>query len=149
MIVFDGSNMTSQATANPGPKAGHGPMPNDDDDSFKTTHLTHTMVAHMMTPGVVQIPGDVSVSEAAMLLEREQAPCLLVRSRSQSADGARDTGPGDSFVASPPASDRHVPSAAHSKTRLSAGHLGMASMVETGTTTSAMAKTGWVKTTTS
>jgi hypothetical protein len=33
----------------------------------------------MMTPGVVQIPGDVSVSEAALLLEREHAPCLLVK----------------------------------------------------------------------
>ena len=32
-----------------------------------------------MTPGVVQVPGDVSVSEAALLLEREQAPCLLVK----------------------------------------------------------------------
>jgi CBS domain-containing protein len=38
-----------------------------------------TVVAHMMTPGVVQIPGDVSVSEAALLLEREQTPCLLVK----------------------------------------------------------------------
>jgi len=37
------------------------------------------MVAHMMTPGVVQVPGDVSVSEAAMLLNREQAPCLLIK----------------------------------------------------------------------
>jgi len=37
------------------------------------------MVAHMMTPGVVQIPGDVSVSEAALLLDREQIPCLLVK----------------------------------------------------------------------
>jgi CBS domain-containing protein len=37
------------------------------------------MVAHMMTPGVVQVPGDVSVSEAAMLLEREHAPCLLIK----------------------------------------------------------------------
>ena len=55
------------------------PMPNDGDKSFKTTHLTHTMVAHMMTPGVVQVPGDVSVSEAALLLEREHAPCLLVK----------------------------------------------------------------------
>jgi len=55
------------------------PMPNDDDKSFKATHLTHTMVAHMMTPGVVQVPGDVSVSEAALLLEREHAPCLLVK----------------------------------------------------------------------
>ena len=36
-----------------------------------------TVVAHMMTPGVVQVPGDVSVSEAALLLEREHAPCLL------------------------------------------------------------------------
>ena len=54
-------------------------MPNDEDKPFKTTHLIQTMVAHMMTPGVVQVPGDVSVSEAALLLEREQAPCLLVK----------------------------------------------------------------------
>lgn len=38
-----------------------------------------TVVAHMMTPGVVQIPGDVSVTEAASLLEREAMPCLLVK----------------------------------------------------------------------
>lgn len=55
------------------------PMMNDDDKSVKTAPLIPTMVAHMMTPGVVQIPGDVSVSEAAMLLEREQAPCLLIK----------------------------------------------------------------------
>jgi signal-transduction protein with cAMP-binding, CBS, and nucleotidyltransferase domain len=54
-------------------------MTNDDDKPFKTTHLIPTMVAHMMTPGVVQIPGDVSVSEAAILLNREQAPCLLIK----------------------------------------------------------------------
>ena len=54
-------------------------MPNDYDKPFKTTHLIRTMVAHMMTPGIVQIPGDVSVSEAALLLEREQAPCLLIK----------------------------------------------------------------------
>jgi CBS domain-containing protein len=54
-------------------------MPNDDDKPIKTTHLSQTLVAHMMTPGVVQVPGDVSVSEAALLLEREQAPCLLVK----------------------------------------------------------------------
>jgi CBS domain-containing protein len=42
-------------------------------------HPTPTVVAHMMTPGVVQVPGDVSVSEAALLLEREHAPCLLVK----------------------------------------------------------------------
>jgi CBS domain-containing protein len=33
----------------------------------------------MMTPGVIQVPGDVSVSEAALLLEREHASCLLVK----------------------------------------------------------------------
>jgi signal-transduction protein with cAMP-binding, CBS, and nucleotidyltransferase domain len=38
-----------------------------------------TLVGHMMTPGVVQIPGDVSVTEAASLLERERMPCLLVK----------------------------------------------------------------------
>ena len=38
-----------------------------------------TVVAHMMTPGVVQIPGDISVTEAAALLEREQMSCLLVK----------------------------------------------------------------------
>ncbi len=54
-------------------------MTNDDDKPVKTTSLIPTMVAHMMTPGVVQVPGDISVSEAAMLLEREQAPCLLVK----------------------------------------------------------------------
>jgi CBS domain-containing protein len=54
-------------------------MTNDDDKPFKTTPLIRTMVAHMMTPGVVQVPGDISVSEAALLLEREQAPCLLVK----------------------------------------------------------------------
>lgn len=42
-------------------------------------HVVPTVVAHMMTPGVVQVPGDVSVSEAALLLEREHAPCLLVK----------------------------------------------------------------------
>ena len=54
-------------------------MGNDDDKPFKSAHLVRTMVAHMMIPGVVQVPGDVSVSEAAMLLEQEQTPCLLVK----------------------------------------------------------------------
>lgn len=45
----------------------------------KTPNPQLTLVAHMMTPGVVQIPGDVSVTEAASLLEREQMPCLLVK----------------------------------------------------------------------
>ncbi|MFO0706690.1 MAG: CBS domain-containing protein [Nitrospira sp.] len=45
----------------------------------KTPNPKLTLVAHMMTPGVVQIPGDVSVTEAASLLEREQMPCLLVK----------------------------------------------------------------------
>jgi CBS domain-containing protein len=45
----------------------------------KTPNPKLTVVAHMMTPGVVQIPGDISVTEAATLLEREQMPCLLVK----------------------------------------------------------------------
>ena len=45
----------------------------------KAQQSVRTVVAHMMTPGVVQVPGDVSVSEAALLLEREHAPCLLVK----------------------------------------------------------------------
>ncbi|MBA5866618.1 MAG: CBS domain-containing protein [Nitrospira sp. CR1.3] len=45
----------------------------------KKTATVPIVVAHMMTPGVVQVPGDVSVSEAALMLEREQAPCLLVK----------------------------------------------------------------------
>lgn len=32
-----------------------------------------------MTPGVIQIPGDVSVGEAARLMHREQVPCLLIK----------------------------------------------------------------------
>ena len=54
-------------------------MPDANDKPSKSTNLLQTVVAHMMTPGVVQVPGDVSVSEAALLLEREQAPCLLVK----------------------------------------------------------------------
>jgi CBS domain-containing protein len=53
-------------------------MLNKDDQRSKVPHQI-TVVAHMMTPGVVQIPGDVSVTEAASLLEREQMPCLLVK----------------------------------------------------------------------
>lgn len=51
------------------------------DDETRSTPANHQnpVVAHMMTPGVVQIPGDVSVSEAASLLEREQMPCLLIK----------------------------------------------------------------------
>ena len=54
-------------------------MPDANDKPSKVTNLLPTVIAHMMTPGVVQIPGDISVSEAALLLEREQAPCLLVK----------------------------------------------------------------------
>jgi CBS domain-containing protein len=54
-------------------------MPDANDKPSKATNLLQTAVAHMMTPGVVQVPGDVSVSEAALLLEREHAPCLLVK----------------------------------------------------------------------
>ncbi len=45
----------------------------------KPSHYATSMVAHMMTPGVVQVPGDVSVSEAALLIDRERIPCLLVK----------------------------------------------------------------------
>jgi CBS domain-containing protein len=54
-------------------------MPCQDEHPPKDFNVVPTVVAHMMTPGVVQVPGDVSVSEAAMLLEREHAPCLLVK----------------------------------------------------------------------
>lgn len=54
-------------------------MLDKNDQSLKAEHHQITVVAHMMTPGVVQIPGDVSVTEAASLLEREQMPCLLVK----------------------------------------------------------------------
>lgn len=53
-------------------------MHNKDEQLPPSSHSI-TVVAHMMTPGVVQIPGDVSVAEAASLLEREQMPCLLIK----------------------------------------------------------------------
>jgi len=61
---------------------GKGPgwaMLNPDDQHPDLPPQRIIVVAHMMTPGVVQIPGDVSVTEAASLLEREQMPCLLVK----------------------------------------------------------------------
>lgn len=54
-------------------------MSTADEHPPRTTNPIPSVAAHMMTPGVVQIPGDVSVSEAALLLEREQTPCLLVK----------------------------------------------------------------------
>ncbi|NJN71292.1 MAG: CBS domain-containing protein [Nitrospira sp.] len=54
-------------------------MSDKDDQQRNETEQQITLVAHMMTPGVVQIPGDVSVTEAASLLERERTPCLLVK----------------------------------------------------------------------
>jgi CBS domain-containing protein len=54
-------------------------MSDKDDQRQNETDRQVTLVAHMMTPGVVQIPGDVSVTEAASLLERERTPCLLVK----------------------------------------------------------------------
>lgn len=54
-------------------------MVSPNNQQHKTPNPKLTVVAHMMTPGVVQIPGDVSVTEAASLLEREQMPCLLVK----------------------------------------------------------------------
>ncbi|CUS37349.1 CBS domain-containing protein [Candidatus Nitrospira nitrificans] len=54
-------------------------MADTDGQEPKATDHQTILVAHMMTPGVVQIPGDVSVTEAASLLERERMPCLLVK----------------------------------------------------------------------
>jgi CBS domain-containing protein len=54
-------------------------MPGKDQQPPKEFNVVPTVVAHMMTPGVVQVPGDVSVSEAAILLEREHVSCLLVK----------------------------------------------------------------------
>jgi CBS domain-containing protein len=54
-------------------------MADNDEQLLKATDHQTILVAHMMTPGVVQIPGDVSVTEAASLLERERTPCLLVK----------------------------------------------------------------------
>ena len=54
-------------------------MADTDSQEPKATDHQTILVAHMMTPGVVQIPGDVSVTEAASLLERERTPCLLVK----------------------------------------------------------------------
>ena len=54
-------------------------MADKDDQQPKAADHQTILVAHMMTPGVVQIPGDVSVTEAASLLERERMPCLLVK----------------------------------------------------------------------
>ncbi len=36
-------------------------------------------VIHVMVPGVIQIPGDVSVGEAARLMHKEHAPCVLIK----------------------------------------------------------------------
>lgn len=52
---------------------------NQDDRRSEIPNQDTPVVAHMMKPGVVQIPGDVSVTEAAALLEREQMSCLLVK----------------------------------------------------------------------
>lgn len=54
-------------------------MANQDDHQPNAHDQQAILVAHMMTPGVVQIPGDVSVTEAASLLERERMPCLLIK----------------------------------------------------------------------
>jgi CBS domain-containing protein len=54
-------------------------MPEADGQQSRSANPQLTVVAQMMTPGVVQIPGDVLVTEAAALLEREQMPCLLVK----------------------------------------------------------------------
>ena len=58
---------------------GSAMVTNPDDRRSETPNQDTPVVAHMMKPGVVQIPGDVSVTEAAALLEREQMSCLLVK----------------------------------------------------------------------
>ena len=55
------------------------PMSSNDETRLPAANHQNPVVAHMMTPGVVQIPGDVSVTEAASLMEREHMPCLLVK----------------------------------------------------------------------
>ena len=71
-------------------------MADQDDHLPKAADHQTVLVAHMMTPGVVQIPGDVSVTEAASLLERERMPCLLVKDtdpiRPHDADRHRQEG---------------------------------------------------------
>ena len=54
------------------------PSKNDANHSSTINHQSQA-VSQMMTPGVVQIPGDVSVTEAASLMEREHMPCLLIK----------------------------------------------------------------------
>ena len=54
-------------------------MSSNDETRPPAANHQNPVVAHMMTPGVVQIPGDVSVTEAASLMEREQMPCLLIK----------------------------------------------------------------------
>ncbi len=42
-------------------------------------HHSSLVVIHVITPGVIQIPGDVTVSEAALLMHKERVPCLLIK----------------------------------------------------------------------
>lgn len=42
-------------------------------------HDLPCLAIHIMTPGVIQIPGDVSVGEAARLMHKEHVPCLLIK----------------------------------------------------------------------
>lgn len=51
------------------------------DDNVSALHSGDAPVtaSQMMTPGVVQIPGDITVAKAAFLMQKEQMPCLLVK----------------------------------------------------------------------
>lgn len=42
-------------------------------------HDSPCAAIHIMTPGVIQIPGDVSVGDAARLMHKEHVPCLLIK----------------------------------------------------------------------
>ncbi|MFO0775620.1 MAG: CBS domain-containing protein [Nitrospiraceae bacterium] len=53
-------------------------VPGDNVSRFSNTPTT-VSASQMMTPGVVQIPGDLTVAKAAYLMQKEQIPCLLVK----------------------------------------------------------------------
>ena len=47
--------------------------------SHSTEGTPPTSISQMMTPGIIQVPGDITVAKAAFLMQKEQAPCLLVK----------------------------------------------------------------------
>ncbi len=53
--------------------------PAGDNVSHPSSGDAPVTASQMMTPGVVQIPGDITVAKAAFLMQKEQIPCLLVK----------------------------------------------------------------------